>query len=114
MRNVRILTVAILAFAFLHSASAQQRPVRRLDVTTISPAEIDATVTRLMKAGEVTGLGLAIINDGRIVYLKGYGFSDTETKRPFTTSSVVSGASFTKVAFGYMVLQLADAKSDRP
>jgi hypothetical protein len=38
----------------------QQPTVTRLDGSTISAAEIDGTVTRLLKAAEVTGAGIAV------------------------------------------------------
>jgi CubicO group peptidase (beta-lactamase class C family) len=33
-------------------------------------------VSRAMKAAAVPGVGLAILNNGKIVYLKGYGLRD--------------------------------------
>jgi CubicO group peptidase (beta-lactamase class C family) len=35
-------------------------------------------VTRLMKAAEVTGAGIAVFNHGKIAYMKAYGFRDKE------------------------------------
>jgi CubicO group peptidase (beta-lactamase class C family) len=78
--------------------------VKRLDGSTISAAEIDGTMGRVMAAGKVTGAAIAILNDGQIAYLKAYGKRDA--KNLLTTDSVMSGASFTKVAFAYMVMQL--------
>src|ERR1700722_10736018 len=85
-----------------------QQVVKRLDGSTISPSEIDATVARLMKAGEVTGAGITIFNSGKIAYSKAYGYRDTEKKLPLTVDSVLGAASFTKVAFGYLVMQLVE------
>lgn len=82
--------------------------VKRLDGSAITPAEIDATVTRLMKAAEVTGLGIAIIEDGKIAYLKAYGVRDKEKNLPLTVDSVMSAASFTKVVFAYTVMRLVE------
>ncbi len=39
----------------------------------ISPAAIDATVTRAMKAFQVPGMAVGIIKDGKLIYAKGYG-----------------------------------------
>jgi CubicO group peptidase (beta-lactamase class C family) len=61
-----------------------------------------------MRAAEVTGVGIAILNRGTIVYRKTWGFRDLEKKLPLTENSVLSGASFTKVAFSYLVMQLVD------
>jgi len=86
----------------------KQQAIKRLDGSTITPAEVDETVSRLMKAAEVTGAGIAILNNGEITYLKAYGFRDKEKNLPLTIDSVMSAASFTKVAFTYLVMQLVD------
>jgi CubicO group peptidase (beta-lactamase class C family) len=80
--------------------------VKRLDGSTISSEVIDGTVTRVMHEGQVTGVGLAVFNDGKIVYLKAYGRRILSKNLPLTEDSVMSAASFTKVAFAYMVMQL--------
>jgi CubicO group peptidase (beta-lactamase class C family) len=82
--------------------------VKRLDGSMISSADIDATVTRLMREAKVTGIGIAILNEGKIAYLKSYGFRDKAKALPLSPDSVMSAASFTKVAFAYLVLQLVD------
>jgi CubicO group peptidase (beta-lactamase class C family) len=88
---------------------AAQRPaVKRLDGTTISPAEIDKTVLRLMRAAEVPGAGIAIFNHGEVACSRAYGFRDTAKKLPLTEDSVMAAASFTKVAFAYLVMLLVD------
>ncbi len=88
--------------------AAAEATIKRLDGSTITPAEIDQTVSRLMNAAEVTGTGIAIFNNGKVVYEKGYGFRDKEHNLPLTVDSVMSAASFSKVAFGYMVMRLVD------
>jgi CubicO group peptidase (beta-lactamase class C family) len=98
------ITIAIGAVSLI----GQQKEIRRLDGSSIKPAEIDETVGRLMKAAEVPGVGLALFNDGKVAYLKAFGVRDKEKNLPLTVDSVMSGASFTKVAFAYVVLQLAD------
>jgi CubicO group peptidase (beta-lactamase class C family) len=106
MRQILLLS-AIAAFGA--TCFAQENPtVRRLDGSSISAADIDTTVTRHSKAGEVTGTGIAILNDGKIAYLKAYGFRDKEKNLPLTPDSIMSAASFSKVAFGYLVMELVD------
>ncbi|MGE5412685.1 MAG: serine hydrolase domain-containing protein [Syntrophomonadaceae bacterium] len=90
-------------------APAEHRTtVRRLDGSTIDGARIDETVASLMRAAEVPGLGLAILNDRRIVYEKAYGFRDTGNRRPLTVDTVMSAASFSKAVFAYLVMVLVD------
>jgi CubicO group peptidase (beta-lactamase class C family) len=85
-------------------ASSGEGPslIRRLDNSTITSAEAERTVTQLMKAAEVTGAGIAILNDGKIVYLKAYGLRDTQKNLPLTVDSIMSVASLSKAAFAYM------------
>ena len=89
-------------------AASQESAVKRLDGSTIRAVEIDGTVARLMKAAEVTGAGIALFNDGKITYLKAYGFRDKERNLPLTVDSVMSAASFSKVAFAFLVMELVD------
>ena len=104
-----------LAFLWLAGARVgasfvvgQQSTVTRLDGSTISLAEIDGTMTRLMKAAEVTGAGIAILNHGKVAYQKAYGFRDKEKNLPLTVDSVMSAASISKVAFAYLAMELVD------
>jgi CubicO group peptidase (beta-lactamase class C family) len=91
--------------------------VMRLDGSVITAAQIDTTVVRVMAAAHVPGVGLAILNDGRVAYLKAYGWRDVESQLPMTVDTVMSGASFTKSAFALLAMQLVDDKRldlDRP
>jgi CubicO group peptidase (beta-lactamase class C family) len=95
------LTMAIGLVLF-----AQQLSVARLDGTKISPAQIDIAVTRSMKADHVTGMGIAVWNDGKVIYLKAYGERNTEKHLPLSPDSIMTAASLTKPAFATMVMQL--------
>ena len=104
--KLKLLALSIVASLAISFATAQS--VTRLDGSRISPAEIDATVTRLTKAAEVPGAAIAVFNDGKIAYLKAYGFRDTEKNLPLTVDSVMTAASFSKVGLTYLSMQLAE------
>lgn len=106
----RSLTLAVAALLAAVPLPAQQQAFERLAGGTISQAQIDETVKKLMAAAEVPGLGLALFDHGKISYLTAYGVRDKAKNLPLTVDSIMSGASFTKVAFGYLVLQLADQR----
>ncbi len=72
-------------------------------------AAIDAAALRLMAREDVQGLALAVVADGRIVHVAAYGRRNLERELPLTTGTVMYGASLTKTAFAYLVLQLVDA-----
>jgi CubicO group peptidase (beta-lactamase class C family) len=105
------LVFVILVVTIAVSTATQQAPITRLDGSNISAAEIDATVTRLMQAAEVAGVGITLFNHNRVVYQKTYGFRDKERKLPMTPDSVLNAASLTKGTFAYMVMQLVDEKA---
>jgi len=65
-------------------------------------------VNHLIQAAHVTGAGVAVFHEGKIVYLKGYGQRDTEKNLPLTTDSVMTAASLTKSAFATVVMRLVE------
>jgi len=69
---------------------------------------IDAEARRLMIRENVQGLALAVIDDGRIIDVSAFGHRNTARDLPLTTSTIMYGASLTKTAFAYMVMQLVD------
>ena len=79
-----------------------------IDGRAHTSAEIDATITHVMQAAEVPGLVLALINDGKVVYLKAYGVKNMSPNEPLTVNSVMVAGSLTKVAFAYLVMKLVD------
>jgi CubicO group peptidase (beta-lactamase class C family) len=75
---------------------------------TPSTRLVDAEVRRLMQEQDVVGLALAVIDEGRIVHVGAYGWRNREKQLPLTPHTVMYGASLTKAAFGYMIMQLVD------
>ena len=130
MKLVRTsLPLALFASALAHPAAVGQSPstdrspiaplgaVTRLDGRVLSAAEVTATVERLMRAGRVPGLALAILNRGEVVYQRGFGHRDVERRLPLGDTTVMYAASFTKSMFAYMVTQLVQEgrlELDRP
>jgi len=104
--KLRASMVAILLATCALSANGRGSSIKRLDGSKITPTEIDATVARLMLAAEVTGAGVALFNDGKVVYARGYGLRDKEKNLPFTPDTVFTAASLTKSAFACMIVQL--------
>ncbi len=108
MRLVSLFVLFTISFAALHEPSSAQHHTRskRLDGSTITTAEIEQHITRLMKAAKVTGLAVAILNDNQIAYVKSFGYRNKEDSLPLTENTVMYGASFTKSVFAYVVMQL--------
>jgi CubicO group peptidase (beta-lactamase class C family) len=69
----RVVLLSALAATTTFLSAAQPAVVKRLDGTTITPVEIDATLNRLMGAAEVPGAAITLFNHGQVVYQKAYG-----------------------------------------
>ena len=92
-------------------------PIERLDGSPISPGQTSSTVNRLMKAADVPGLCLSVLNDGHVAYLNCFGTRDKAKHQSMTVETVMYAASFTKAVFAYMTMQLVDdglLELDRP
>ena len=79
-------------------------------------AALDAEVARAMAATQSRGLAIAIIDNGRVVRVRSYGERNA-AGAPLEIHSIMYGASLTKSAFAYFVMQLVDEGKldlDRP
>jgi CubicO group peptidase (beta-lactamase class C family) len=74
-----------------------------------SAAQIDAEVQRMMESTGARGLAVAVIDRGQVSQVSAYGERNAKGD-PLEKSSIMYGASLTKMAFAYMVLQLVDEK----
>jgi CubicO group peptidase (beta-lactamase class C family) len=97
------MIVALLVSALLTGCTTSPQKSLRPAVNSI-----DAEATRLMKSENVKGMALAVIEDGNIVHVSAYGHRNVARGLPLTTDTVMYGASLTKTAFAYMLLQLVD------
>ncbi len=75
---------------------------------TILPDAVDTLVVRAMRARRIPGLALAVVEDGRIAYAKGYGTGNLETDSPVTPTSVFEIASITKPFTAAAVMMLVE------
>lgn len=101
-------TCALFASALTAAAQpAPQRPVVSAAPAT-SAATLDSRIAALMKQANVPGLAIAVIDGKDITYVKAFGYRNVAKRQPLETDSIMYGASLTKAAFAYTVLQLAD------
>ena len=89
-------------------AQVIQRPITTLDGRQLSPAAVERSISAAMTRERVTGLAVAILNRGEVVYLRAFGEANAATHAPLTTRSTMYAASFTKTMFAQLVMQLVD------
>lgn len=92
----------VVLLSLISCANSQDKPY------VPDAAAIAAEALRLMKREDVQGMALAVIEDGKVAHVAAYGQRNVERNLPLTTNTIMYGASLTKTAFAYMVLQLVD------
>jgi CubicO group peptidase (beta-lactamase class C family) len=88
-----------LALALLAACSTQMRPARTL---------ADNEIQRVMRREGVQGLAFATIADGKVDKVRVFGQRNAALGQPLAPDTIMYGASLSKTAFAYLVLQLAD------
>jgi CubicO group peptidase (beta-lactamase class C family) len=76
--------------------------------TAVQADPVDKVVTAEMETHHITGLSLAIIDDGKIIKARGYGFTDSSAKLPVTTSTLFQAGSISKSVAALGALHLIE------
>lgn len=71
-------------------------------------ARLEGSIPRLLADGDVPGLSIALVRDGKLVWHHGFGVRNAVTKEPVTDDTVFEAASLSKPVFAYAVLKLVD------
>lgn len=104
MRAAGTLAVLALATALPGASTAQGGPK---PLTPALERQIDAIVTAQLREQFVPGAQVAIAEDGRVVYTKGYGYRDIDDRLPVDAQTAFAIGSVTKqfTASAIMMLQ---------
>ncbi|MEP7340463.1 MAG: serine hydrolase domain-containing protein [Acidobacteriota bacterium] len=103
MNTIRhVIATLSLLIVFSALSFAQQIDVRS------RVALIEKMIAEEMEKNFVPGLAVAIAQDGKIVYSKGFGYSDLENQTPFTAQTVSRIGSVSKSFAALSVMQLVE------
>ena len=70
--------------------------------------DVDSFVTGLMALYDIPGAGIALVQNGEVLYVQGYGVRSTATAAPVTPDTLFAIGSVTKSFTALGVLQLVD------
>lgn len=104
MRSI-VITGLLISLLFFQAKKIQAQSDVRQDGQII---RLEKLISRLMSEGDVPGLSIALIRDGKIFWHKDFGVKNIETKEPVDESAVFEAASLSKPVFAYAVLKLVD------
>lgn len=105
---MRLTTLAIAVL--LGATLTAQAPALTL-AGTFDPARaavIDRGLQRYVDSERVPGIVALVMQDGKVVYEKAFGWADKEANRPMTTDTIFRIASQTKALTSTAVLQLVE------
>jgi len=71
-------------------------------------SDLEKYVVRLMKQFDAAGVAMVLVQDEQVVYARGMGVRDLETKAPVTTQTLFGIASTTKSMTAVMIASLVD------
>ena len=104
-------TPAATAVALLAACTAAPLPpvdVPRSDYEAVR-RHVEALIASDMRAHQVTGLSIALVDDQRVVWAFGSGWADQAAQRPADASTVYRMGSISKLFTAVAALQLAEA-----
>jgi CubicO group peptidase (beta-lactamase class C family) len=104
------IVIFLLSIPFV-TLQAQQtnQPLRNRVKKEQLIQRLEQLIPRLLKEGDVPGLSIALLQNSAVVWHKGFGVKNAETKEPVTDSTMFEAASLSKPVFAYAVLKLADS-----
>lgn len=101
--HIKILPVLILFLIPIFSEKG--KVVNEIEQTNSS---IDQIIQDEMIYGNLVGLAVSVVKDGKVIHQKSYGFTDLEKKTPFTNSTLFRWASISKVITAVGIHQLKE------
>lgn len=102
-----ISTLAILITGLLNSCKEKQNDTNyKNEITSYSIADsINQTFEKDFEKGHLPGFALSIFTADSIFFMKGYGFSDLENKKPYDENSVQGIASISKTLIAVSLMK---------
>lgn len=92
--------------------SCAKKPFEETLATTL-----EREIPRLMEAANIPGLSMAVIEDGRLSWVKAFGVKNRETSEPVDEDTMFEAASLTKTVTAYAAMRLLERQEldlDKP
>ena len=105
--NFKIFLTAIFLTV---SAITFGQSIKRIDGSKITADSLNARIEHLMKVANVSGIAVSVFNDNKPIFSKTYGLADVQKNVPLEKTSVMYGASLSKMVFAYIVMQYVEEK----
>src|SRR5689334_6172312 len=105
MKQISALVFATLLLA---TTSLQARDLIEKPLPPAKAKAVDQAVETAIDEQQLVGVAIGILQQGRVVYVKGYGDADREQKIPVTLESKFNWASNSKPVAAVLAMQLVE------
>jgi len=102
------ILLAGLALIGARGARAQAKHTNAAAQTESAAAKVDQYIAQQMKEQRIPGLSLAVVQDGKIIKAKGYGYADLEFNAPVTPETIFESGSIGKQFTATAVMMLVE------
>jgi CubicO group peptidase (beta-lactamase class C family) len=96
-----LLSLLLSGFCLYGLSQTTKEILNKVDV-------FDKYIQASMPLWKTTGLSVAVVKDGKVIFKKGYGVTDINKPQPFTTSTIAFCASTTKAMTAACIGMLVD------
>lgn len=113
MKNIQILVYTLCTFFFIQTCSnhAKEHPPKTYPTFLQNKIDsLDSILTEISEASIIPGFTTTVMMGNEKIYSKGFGYSDIENKRKFTTKTVHTLASVSKTVIGVAIMKLVEQK----
>jgi CubicO group peptidase (beta-lactamase class C family) len=100
MQAAPLVAVCLLPFAL--GAAMKRQPAALLD------ADYESTVRRVMTHDQIPGVAIGVVDHGRLVYARGFGYRDVENRLPVTPDTLFPLGSCSKAFTATAIAMLVD------
>jgi D-alanyl-D-alanine-carboxypeptidase/D-alanyl-D-alanine-endopeptidase len=100
----------LIATIFIPSTFVLGQTIQRIDGSKITADSLKAKIEYLMKVANVSGVAVSVFNNNKPVLSETYGLANVQENIPLQQSSVMYAASFAKMVFAYIAMQLVQEK----
>src|SRR5690349_404039 len=108
MRQFTLARIAVVV-ALLSVSLAAQAPSNTFDPSRVPV--IDKALQRYIDTDKIAGIVGLVMQDGKVVYEKAFGWADKEAGRKMTTDTIFRIASQTKALTSTAIMQLVEEGS---
>lgn len=95
----------LLVCVLIHQVSFSQ--IKTFNGAQLTALDFEKKIKIAMDSLQVQGMSIAIINNGKVVFNKGFGITNIVSKKRVTRSTFFEAASLSKPVFALFVLKLA-------